>query len=109
MKVKEFETILDKNGNERLRVRLEVDKGELKFVLFQYESFVDNHWLPIVRYDCSHDFFHHDILKPNGDKEKRVIEMENLKTAAKYAEQDLKDRWEWYREQYLKKMKRIEL
>ena len=29
--------------------------------------------------------------------------MENLKTASKYAEQDLKDRWKWYKENYIKK------
>jgi hypothetical protein len=45
-------------------------------------------------------------MKPNGDKEKQVIEIPNLKDAAKYAEQDLKDRWEWYRERFIKKMKK---
>jgi hypothetical protein len=27
----------------------------------------------------------------------------NLKSASKYADQDLKDRWEWYRERFIKK------
>jgi hypothetical protein len=45
-------------------------------------------------------------MLPNGDKEKYEIAIDNLKTASKYAEQDLKDRWEWYRERYIKKMKR---
>jgi hypothetical protein len=32
--------------------------------------------------------------------------MDSLKSASKYAEQDLKDRWEWYRESYIKKLKK---
>jgi len=39
-------------------------------------------------------------------KEKQLIEMDSLKSASNYAEQDLKDRWEWYRERYIKKLKR---
>ncbi len=106
MKEKEFELFLDKNGVERLRVRMKIENGELIDVVFQYESFVENKWYPIVRYDCAHGFFHRDTMKPNGDKEKQVIEIPNLKDAAKYAEQDLKDRWEWYRERFIKKMKK---
>jgi hypothetical protein len=106
VKEKEFELFLDKNGVERLRVRMKIENGELIDVVFQYESFVENKWYPIVRYDCAHGFFHRDTMKPNGDKEKQVIEIPNLKDAAKYAEQDLKDRWEWYRERFIKKMKK---
>lgn len=62
--------------------------------------------MSVVRYDCAHGFFHREILFPNGDKEKRSIEITDLKTASKYAEQDLKDRWEWYKERYIKKIKK---
>ena len=106
MKKIEFDTYLDKNGRERLRVRIVTNKGRLIEVMYQYESFLDNHWVNLVRYDCSHGFFHRDIILPNGDKEKSEIAIDNLKTASKYAEQDLKDRWEWYKERYLKRMKR---
>jgi len=102
----EFESILDKFGYDRLRVWLKVEKGELIDVVYQYETFIDEKWIPIVRYDCAHGFFHRDILKPNGDKEKREITIDNLKSASKYAEQDLKDRWEWYKERFVKKMKK---
>jgi len=107
MNTKEFITYLDKNSTERLRVRLTIEKGELTDIVYQYESFIAENWYPIVRYDCSHGFFHRDVMRPNGDKEKSLIELDNLKTASKYAEQDLKDRWEWYRERFIKKMKSI--
>jgi len=103
---KEFETYLDKSGYERLRVRLKIENGLLVDVVFQYESFIDNKWYPIVRYDCAHGYFHRDTLKPNGDKEKQLIQIDNLKDASRYAEQDLKDRWEWYKERFIKKLKK---
>jgi len=102
----EFESLLDKIGHDRLRVRLKVNKGELVDVVYQYEAFIKNKWVTIVRYDCAHGFFHRDILKPNGDKEKQEITIDNLKSASKYAEQDLKDRWECYKERFTKKMKK---
>jgi hypothetical protein len=106
IKEKEFLSYLDDDKQERLRVRLKIQTGELLDVVFQYESFIVGNWHPIVRYDCAHGFFHRDIMKPNGDKEKQAIEIPNLKDASKYAEQDLKDRWEWYREKYIKQLKK---
>jgi len=35
-----------------------------------------------------------------------VIEFDNLEAALSYAEQDLKDRWEFYRNRYFKKIKK---
>ena len=78
VKVKEFESFLDKIGHERLQVRLEFERGNLSDVVFQYESFIDGQWFPIVRYDCVHGFFHRDIMKPNGDKEKRYKQINLL-------------------------------
>ena len=106
MREVEFLSILDKYGYDRLRIRLIIDKGELIDVVYQYEAFINNNWVAIVRYDCSHGFFHRDVLNPNGDKEKFEITLDDLKSASKYAEQDLKDRWEWYKERYIKKMKK---
>jgi len=102
----EFISELDKHGLDRMRVRLQVEKGELLDVVYQYESFLDNNWVPIVRYDCAHGFFHRDVLQPGGQKEKQVISIDSLKTASKYAGQDIKDRWEWYKERFIKKMKK---
>ena len=78
-----------------MRIKLQLDKSELIDVVYQYESFIDGKWITVVRYDCAHGFFHRDTLMPDGSKEKQVIEIDDLKTASKYAEQDLKDRWEW--------------
>ena len=97
MKEKSFTVLLDKVGNERIRVRLKIQNGVLVDVVYQYETWIDQNWIAIVRYDCSHGFFHRDVMLPNGNKEKYEIAIDNLKSASKYAEQDIKDRWEWYK------------
>ncbi|MDR1747206.1 MAG: hypothetical protein LBR49_08055 [Tannerella sp.] len=105
MKKIEFLSCLDVFGNNCIRVRLVTENGSLTDVMYQYETLIDGEWVAIVRYDCAHGFFHRDVLFPNGDEEKRVIEVGSLKNASQFAEQDLKDRWEWYRERYIKKLK----
>ncbi len=100
--IKEFVKSLHEDGNERLRVRLTIKKGELVDILFQYESFIKNKWTSIVRYDLAHGFFHRDVLKPDGEKEKTVIEIAGLMQASIFAEQDIKDKWEFYKQRYLK-------
>ena len=89
-----------------MRVRLTVQKGKLADVLYQYESLLNGKWTAIVRYDCKHGFFHRDVLHPNGEKEKFEIAIDSLKSASQYAEQDIKDHWEFYKERYVKKMKK---
>jgi hypothetical protein len=59
-----------------------------------------------VRYDLAHGFFHRDVMKPNGEKEKTVIQIAGLEEAAIFAEQDIKDKWEFYKQRYLKLCKK---
>lgn len=102
---KEYIKFLDKSENDRLRLKIKIEKGQVKDIVVQYESFILERWTPIVRYDCHHGFFHRDILQPNGDKEKQAISINNLEDALFYAEQEIKDRWDNYKEKYLKKIK----
>ncbi|MDA8091644.1 MAG: hypothetical protein M0Z61_15670 [Nitrospiraceae bacterium] len=69
------------------------------------ESKIGDKWHAIVRYDCSHGFFHRDILSGKGGEVKQLIPIKNLRDALTYAEQDLKDRWEWYKEKFKRGMK----
>jgi hypothetical protein len=50
-------------------------------------------------------FFHRDLLDPKGKETKQSISIQNFKDALTYAEQDIKDRWEWYKERFKKEMK----
>jgi len=104
--IKVFVKSLDEESNERRRVKLSITKGELVDIVFQYESFIATKWTPIVRYDLAHGFFHRDVMKLNGEKEKTVIEIAGLQEAAIFAEQDIKGKWEFYKQQYLKLFKK---
>lgn len=103
---KEFIKYLDKEGNERLRLKIKTEKGEVIDIVVQYESIIDKKWTPILQYDCAHGFFHRDVLTPQGEKEKQPIAIENFNDALLYAEQDLKDRWKYYKQRFIKKKKK---
>ena len=83
---KEFFKYLDKHSNERIRMKITVKDGKVGDIVVQYETLIEGKWHAIVRYDCAHGFFHRDVLFPNGEKEKQVIEFDNLETALSYAE-----------------------
>jgi hypothetical protein len=104
--IKEFVKWLDEEKDERMRVRLSVEHGKLTDIVFQYESLIAKKWTSIVRYDLAHGFFHRDVMKPNGEKEKTVIQIAGLQEAAIFAEQDIKDKWEFYKQRYLKAIKK---
>ncbi len=102
---KEFTKELSPDGEDRLRVKINVGKGKVTDLVVQYESKIREKWYTIVRYDCSHGFFHRDLFNPKGKEAKQSIAIQNLRDALTYAEQDIKDRWEWYKEKFKKGMK----
>lgn len=95
-----------KSVNDRLRISIKAFKGKVKYFMVQYEIFLNNEWIAVVRYDLAHGFFHRDVMNPKGEKEKQVIVINNLEDALNYAQQDLKDRWEFYKDLYLKQIKK---
>jgi hypothetical protein len=85
----------------RIRIRLLTERGNLLKVLCQYESLIDDHWTPIVRYDSAHGFFHKDILYSDGTKEKRDVNYVDLNSAFNYAREDLENNWRSYLYRYM--------
>ncbi|MCL0059698.1 hypothetical protein M1O20_04335 [Dehalococcoidia bacterium] len=106
MSVKEFVKIISPSGEDALRMRIRTEKGKVMDIVVQYEAKFGEDWHPIVRYDCSHGFFHRDIMFPGGKEEKYPLNIPDLKTALVYAEQDIKDRWNWYRDRYQRRLKK---
>ena len=103
---KYFFILLDDAGLDRLRIRIETTRGGVKYFVIQYETLIKDEWVAIVRHDLAHGFFHRDVMDPKGQKEKQSINITNLEDALNYAQQDLKDRWEFYKERYLKQIKK---
>lgn len=106
MREKEYFRYLDNFENDRMRMKIRTDKGKVIDMLVQYETKINNQWKAITRYDCAHGYFHRDIIFPNGDKEKKAIVINDLELALTYAEQDIKDRWEFYKGNYLKRLRK---
>ncbi|MEP7170499.1 MAG: hypothetical protein ABI855_14110 [Bacteroidota bacterium] len=105
MKEISYQKFLNDDENEKLRIKISTEKGKVTDVVIQYESFLNEKWTPIIRYDCAHGFFHRDVIFQK-EKEKQAIAITSLEDAFNYAEQDLKDRWEFYKDRYLKKIKK---
>lgn len=100
MKRKTIICNLEENEEERLRMEFVTDKGKVKDLVVQYESLLNNEWIAIVRYDCSHGFFHRDTMKKNGVRRKKEVKVSNLNEALNYALADIKINWESYKDNY---------
>ena len=57
-----------------------------------------------VRYDTAHGFAHRDRLHPDGSSEKTPLAVEDYAQALNYAEADLHDHWQMYRDQFLEEI-----
>lgn len=105
MAIKEFAKDISPSGEDRLRMRIETEKGRVVDIVVQYEAKFEDEWHPIVRYDCSHGFLHRDVMLPGGKIEKYPLDISDLKSALMYAEQDIKDRWQWYKNRYRRRLR----
>ena len=106
LKHKEFIKTFSVDGNDRLRIRIATEKGKVVNIMVQYEANIAGAWREIVRYDCAHGFLHRDVMLPKGKTEKQPLSIANLNDALQYAEQDIKDRWQWYKERYIKGLRK---
>ena len=89
MPKKMFTKMISPSGNDRLRIKINTEKGKVVDMVVQYEAKFNEEWHQIVRYDCSHGFLHRDVMFPNGKKEKHPLNIPELKSALLYAEQDI--------------------
>jgi len=77
---KEFTKTISQSHNDRLRIKIETEKGNVVDMVVQYEAKFDEEWHPIVRYDCSHGFLHRDVMFPGGKKEKQPLDIHPILT-----------------------------
>ena len=106
LKSKEFIKTVSVDGKDRLRIRIATEKGQVVNIMVQYEANIAGAWREIVRYDCAHGFLHRDVMLPKGKMEKQPLSIANLTDALQYAEQDIKDRWQWYKERYIRGLRK---
>jgi hypothetical protein len=88
--------------NDRKRHEHVVDQGEVRQFMVQYETFVKEEWRPVIRYDTAHRFPHVDKIRSDGTVEKVPLLTNDLGEALTFADQDIDENWERYKEVYLK-------
>lgn len=69
--------------------------------MVQYETFIERKWHPVIRYDTAHGFPHVDKIHPDGTVEKISLLTKDLGEALTFADQDIDENWDRYKQQYL--------
>ena len=78
-----------------------VEKGRVVEFLVQYEMLLEGRWVEVVRYDTSHGFAHRDLFNINGLKRKTPLFTADNNDALTFAENDIKDNWQVYKQRFL--------
>lgn len=101
---KEFFILLDES--DRIRVQVVVEKKEVTYLVVQYETMIDAQWLPIVRYDAAHGYFHQDLYQGDKQVSKKEISVADLNEGLTYAQKDLEQHWQQYKNKFLLSLKK---
>ncbi|NUO83645.1 hypothetical protein HUU05_26520 [candidate division KSB1 bacterium] len=106
--MREFDFVVEMNPFDRYRQRHLSIKGKIIKFTAQYETNIGGQWLPVVRYDTAHGFFHRDVMHPNKRREKISIEAADFNEALTFAREDIKRSWQNYKAAFIKEMNRYE-
>lgn len=98
MRVVEFRRLLSEEN--ALRVRFNLESGQVVEFVVQLECLFDSQWVAVVRYDTVHGFAHSDRLHPYEPALKTRIETRDYNEALTIALNDLSAHWERYRGRY---------
>lgn len=99
----EFESDIGTKG-DIVRVALVRDGKRVVAFVVQYEAWLDETHRPVVRFDTAHGFAHRDILDWQGQtiRWERMPDV-NYATALTRAIADIKEEWERYRTDFLRR------
>jgi len=104
MKVTRYVYLLTLNDQKRHEHITE--RGRVIRFVVQYETFIEGEWRPVIRYDTAHGFPHMDRIRPDGTADKIPLLTTDLGEALTFADQDIDENWERYKEVYLKERRR---
>lgn len=106
MKIVEYVTPLGFDGRRRTR-HIRRGNNIIEFIV-QYELKIRNEWYPVVRYDTAHGFAHKDILYYKGESRKEILPFDDFNLVLTFAEKDLKDNWQKYKDHFLEEAKKYD-
>ena len=96
--------LVDLGAEDRVRVHIRTDRGQVLYFTVQYEIRFGGRWRPVVRFDPSHDTPHRDRLDADGNViDKLWLPARTLKQALDDAYADVKANWRTYRADFLER------
>lgn len=99
-----YVTLLSPKDRKRYR---QVNQGKRILALtVQYETLVEEQWLPVVRYDTAHRVVHKDLLDLKGREKKVLLGISELREALLLADEDIKTNWKRYKDLFLRRRQR---
>ncbi len=81
------------------------DKGRIIKFVVQYETKVQDRWVPVIRYDTAHGFAHKDILNPDGTCEKILLGNISYNELLTLVDKDINENWQRYKNRYMGRIK----
>jgi hypothetical protein len=105
---REVDFVVEINPFDRYRQKHLSIKGKILKFTVQYETNIGGQWLPVVRYDTAHGFFHRDVMHPGKRQEKIYIKVKDYNEALTFARNDIKKNWQIYKNAFTKEMNRYE-
>ncbi len=94
----EFRRLFDTDN--ALRVRFDLEHGQVLSFVVQLECLFADRWTPVIRYDTAHGFAHRDKMYPDKQTEKTEIHVQSYKEGLNFAMDDLEANWHEYRRRY---------
>ena len=91
--------------NDRKRHEHLIEKGKVVGFVVQYETKVDDKWMPVVRFDTAHGYGHKDLIDPDGTKEKILMGDVGYNDLLTKADQDINENWMRYKNRFFRRMK----
>jgi hypothetical protein len=88
---------------DRVRCQIELEKGQVKRFVIQYEVVSRGDWTAVTRFDTVHDAVHRDLISPDGSITKKWFLQFDFDEGLTFAYNDLETNWERYREWYFLK------
>jgi hypothetical protein len=87
--------------NARKRHTHKTDKGKVVDFIVQLEVKVGGTWIPVIRYDCAHDFAHVDRYNISGETLKEELHLSYAESLT-LADEDINLNWDSYKERFLR-------
>lgn len=86
----------------RIRHYHEAQRGKIIAFVVQLEVEFRGAWRPIVRYDTAHGQAHIDVYDTPKRKRKQFLDLPSGE-AMTLAEEDIRDHWEQYQDEFLRR------